>query len=578
MVIELNNFESYINGKILKRGLDYWESGAVEDLENDGGKVEAWVIGTEEYKVELELEKDKVTWHSCTCPYDMGPVCKHVVAVLFELSGLEKEEVKPKKRRGRPPKSSVEKIKTRQKKKTDNKKSKKPQFKTLIKELGEEELRQFIMDLASHDRNVKNRFMAFFSYKWSKGSKEDYKVIFRNTLRSYTGRYGFLDYSNSIRFSREIVGMMSDVPQWIKTSPYNALALCQAVVEEVHKVYEEGVDDSSGDFGGLSYIALDYLKQLSGENNPEVQEDIFNYCISESKNKVYSDYGDGWHEFMGIVIPLTDTLERKNQLFESLDEKLKRIENNTWSKQYYSEKIAKIKFKVLERLLPEEADELKRQNIRLPSFRQEAIANAFENKDYGTARELAAQGILDDKEKAGLVKQWKMWLYEIAVITEDEKAALKLAKDFFETGHKTMEDYHRLKKHFPKDKWDKEVIRILKKLSKGWAYGIANDICVEEQKWDILKKKLATNPRFSSLKMYGKYIAANIGKDELIEMYEKAVWSSLVQTGRNIYREVCQGIRQMKPFSTKKHYNELITAIKEEYPRRPALWDELNKL
>ena len=49
-------------------------------------------------KSTFSTDGDEVVDYSCDCPYDMGPVCKHVVAALFELqhdSFTEYEDITP---------------------------------------------------------------------------------------------------------------------------------------------------------------------------------------------------------------------------------------------------------------------------------------------------------------------------------------------------------------------------------------------------------------------------------------------------------------------------------------------------
>lgn len=50
------------------------------------GRYSATVEGTDIYKVAVHIGQDDTILSSdCHCPYDMGPVCKHEVAVYYEL-------------------------------------------------------------------------------------------------------------------------------------------------------------------------------------------------------------------------------------------------------------------------------------------------------------------------------------------------------------------------------------------------------------------------------------------------------------------------------------------------------------
>ena len=84
-MITIDNFEGIVPYKILMRGEEYYESGAVSDLkETLPGEWTATVDGTRSYTVEISLEGDKVDSWYCDCPYD-GGICKHVVATLFAI-------------------------------------------------------------------------------------------------------------------------------------------------------------------------------------------------------------------------------------------------------------------------------------------------------------------------------------------------------------------------------------------------------------------------------------------------------------------------------------------------------------
>lgn len=92
MQIPLNEFEQLIDETILKRGLAYFKGGAITDFSKiSNGEYEAIVSGTEDYTVQLEVENNTIIEHNCDCPYDMGTVCKHVVAVIFHLQQDELE-------------------------------------------------------------------------------------------------------------------------------------------------------------------------------------------------------------------------------------------------------------------------------------------------------------------------------------------------------------------------------------------------------------------------------------------------------------------------------------------------------
>ena len=67
------------------RGEEYYHSGAVSDLQRRGDTLLAEVEGSqyEPYRVTVELGEGGIVSADCTCPYDWGGYCKHIVAVLL---------------------------------------------------------------------------------------------------------------------------------------------------------------------------------------------------------------------------------------------------------------------------------------------------------------------------------------------------------------------------------------------------------------------------------------------------------------------------------------------------------------
>ena len=85
---EIQRFLNDVDSKIYRRGLDYYRSGMVECVDWDGSYATAEVCGSEEnpYLVEIGFSDDgEIEDWSCDCPYEWGPVCKHVVAALLAL-------------------------------------------------------------------------------------------------------------------------------------------------------------------------------------------------------------------------------------------------------------------------------------------------------------------------------------------------------------------------------------------------------------------------------------------------------------------------------------------------------------
>jgi uncharacterized Zn finger protein len=133
MQIPLNSFENYIDETILKRGLQYFKKGQVGEIEEVSvGEYQAVVQGTENYLVQLTIKNDVITSSVCDCPYDGGPVCKHITAVIF---ALQQEELGMQN-------GALPKAKTAAK--TFKKKTPAEEANELLEKVTHEELKEFI--------------------------------------------------------------------------------------------------------------------------------------------------------------------------------------------------------------------------------------------------------------------------------------------------------------------------------------------------------------------------------------------------------------------------------------------------
>lgn len=70
------------------RGRQYYLDGAVGEVARRGAEISAHVEGSDvdPYRVRIRLNDGGVADARCTCPYDWGGYCKHIVAVLMKLA------------------------------------------------------------------------------------------------------------------------------------------------------------------------------------------------------------------------------------------------------------------------------------------------------------------------------------------------------------------------------------------------------------------------------------------------------------------------------------------------------------
>lgn len=67
------------------RGVDYFHEGAILEPVSQGMELRAECAGSEyePYQISVTLDAKGIAQTSCTCPYDWGGICKHLVALLL---------------------------------------------------------------------------------------------------------------------------------------------------------------------------------------------------------------------------------------------------------------------------------------------------------------------------------------------------------------------------------------------------------------------------------------------------------------------------------------------------------------
>jgi uncharacterized Zn finger protein len=80
-----------VSGKSFERGKEYARSQAVRDLILRDQTLQASVAGSTYYRVSIGFSDRSIQSAKCSCPYDFGGWCKHIVAVL--LVGMEQPQI-----------------------------------------------------------------------------------------------------------------------------------------------------------------------------------------------------------------------------------------------------------------------------------------------------------------------------------------------------------------------------------------------------------------------------------------------------------------------------------------------------
>jgi len=566
MQIPLDQFEQFIDETILNRGLSYFKKGHVSEIEEiSSGVYESVVEGTEDYTVHLTIKNGNIVDYVCDCPYDWGPVCKHVVAVIYHL---QQEKLGLKK------KTPVSKL--ARKKKHEKRKTIADRVNELLETISHDELKQFIHEQAQQNPPLRNLFLLSFAHHNKDETKELYEKQVKSILRSASGRHGFIDWSAAIHVGEAVANLLHSAQKHFENKNYkSSFLICTAVMEQMTEALQYA-DDSNGDIGGNIDSAFEMLCNIAAENlTEEMRKLILDYSFSAFENQIYS----GWDWHLGMLYLASDLLSTEEEI-----QHIFKLIDKAQRSEYEQEHAQSIKYNILKKKRGEtEADKYLEQHISNSILRREAIAKALKEKNYEKANSIANDGvILDKKDKPGLAKEWYDWLLKIAQAQKNKEKIIEYSRLLFIDNFRHEQDYYQiLKQNIPPEKWDSFVEEVLRDIAakKGWLdTSLIASIYIKQEWWDRLLELVKKSPNLNTIEHYEKYLSKDYA-DELVHLYSKAILEFMkYNMGRNHYQNACRYLRRIIKLGAREKANEIIATLRAEYPKRKALMDELNRV
>lgn len=581
-MLKLSNFEKQVNGTILSSAKKYYQDGKIIDLEKSNDNFwRAEVTGTETYSVEVTLGKNNaISDYSCNCPYD-GGTCKHVVAVFFAI----RDEIK-----------NAPTVKT--------KTSQKLVFDDLVKKIGLKELQQFIVSYAVKSKDFKTDFELYFADKDERiDVSKKYGDLIKKIIRKHSDAdWGVISYRSAYSLSRDMDKLIATGHDLVNKNNFkDAFLLVKPVLKEMVEVIPES-DDSNGDIGDTIQNAIRLLQNISeaGQVANELKEQVFNFLQSELGNAIYFDYGDYGYELFAVFQNLAVALGKSEQFLKFIDDRVASLTGayTDYRKDFFrTQKIDFLKATGNSK----EAEALIHQNMDIVEVRLLEVNKAINRKDFVKAKMLIAEGIkvAEQKKHPGTVADWQKELLRIAVLEKDKSTIRYYTKHFaFDRWFNELY-YKQWKQTFSATEWkdaiEKHIEGTIAAITKEYEKGKkkmwnppANPpllreiapIYIQEKYWDRLLALVQKEADMHTTLEYHKYLFKEY-PGELIEIYLPAFECKADRcNSRSEYAELAGKMKMViKDIpAAKSKIIALAKKLKQKYPRRPAMIEELDKI
>ncbi len=436
--MNIDTFELEIEEKILDRGYDYWQSGSVQKIvHSEGNRITAVVMGSEPYRVSIELDKKGDITHSCTCPYDYGPICKHVVALLYEIEERQLNNSEPGEQggdgggesdggngNGNGNGNENGDIEVEGEDRDDL-----SRLEEILGNLEARELRALVLEHVRHDLSWGNDLLGRYSES-DEESYHHYCAMLEEQLDACRGRHGYIDYHQASMAGDEASDMVDRARVLIGDQKFDqAIPMLHAVCTVMAEGIEEA-DDSDGSIGGAIEDAIDCFQEMAVD--PDLPDAIRIRLISlltdQELLSTLSDYS--WDSNLLSILPhLVETAEEEKQVLSlladhygaaadsSVDEG---VRQGSWNRSYMAEEAARIMLALFQRRRsPAEIEAFIRAHTYMPSFRRLVLQQHLERGEYQELYREAEEGIIQDAGLPGLVREWTGWILKGAQASGD---------------------------------------------------------------------------------------------------------------------------------------------------------------
>lgn len=230
----MSDWKTAIPAKILERGIDYYDAGSVTSLTKLANGWRATVAGSTDYTVFVPATMDPRR-AQCNCPYFAGgKVCKHIVAAFKAVEDGYVPGDAPKE--SKPAPETIESI---------------------VSRIDASELRAFVVEAAKNDERFERRLRGSFGVADLKKAKRELQKATTEIKRSYESG-GFIDWRASGGFANEYLpAVEAIVAPFFKLK--DADSLIDLAIARFVQLQRIAIDDSDGFFSDAMADIMEHL-------------------------------------------------------------------------------------------------------------------------------------------------------------------------------------------------------------------------------------------------------------------------------------------------------------------------------
>jgi hypothetical protein len=549
---------------VFDRAVSYREEGRIGRIDRFGEIVSAAVQGSQPdpYDVEIEVrdvEADAPTIDAtCTCPYDWGGCCKHIIAVLLECSTSETDLEDERE--------SVERV---------------------LSDAHPEELREFLLEECERNADTRRRLLTRFEEQDTQ-SVYDYRQEMSQQYRGpATYRYEGPDFEefHDLAESHRRQG-----------NPLEAATIYRAMtevrVENMDMVEDYYAEDFEAELDG--FVECLHEAGLGPEGRQEYIEYLFDRWASD--DAAVETFAGQYEEALWALCTDEADLRYWRSLLEKdlpteiperggIDPETGLLETTG---RYRAERLLETYADLLDALGDTDA------------LREVYDEYYLDNREFCLeyARQLAEEGAMEraiDVAEEGLDafsnnERLRRFLIEAYADRDPERHKTLLREQFLETGD--WDCYEQLRARCSDEEWEaivadfedafegSNVHRLIQLYLREGREEAAFETVIKTARGeadDALRGLLRDN----GLAILSEYRGDVAGHDpeRYYEVYEDRLEPFLADTtGRDHYRTVVEYLEEMRELGFDEQFEAFVAHVKEKHSNRPAFLDEMEAL
>lgn len=514
-------------------------------------RVTATVSGTRDYRVEIDLRAEKMIYATCTCPYDWGGHCKHIVATLLAINDDDGE---------------VERL-------VQSSSIKRQSLKGLLNSVQVEELRRFLEQEIERTPEMGERFRAYFSKADDGRPLAEYKGEVES-LFDQAYDHGFIPYGEELDFE-PLIDMAGIYFQ--KGNFMEAAKVYRAIFETIDERLED-VDDSDENYSmEFTYCLESFLGSIvqagiRGDNKRAYIE----YLFARYRESEY--FADEFRDALDKFCTSDEDFECWRELLKpQIQEQVSGEED--FHKRYHAQELISMQIHVLSRLKEAHAElyALLEQFYRFDDKIGLMYARQLlKDGDRKRAMEVAEECLTLFPDYA--LRDVREFLCEIFRQEDPQKYKDALLSLFFQS--RDWKYYQQLKAVCSQDDWSGFLQQMLDHFARtGHDNDTVVDIYLSDQMYEEALQEVLGQESLYFLRRY-HYKLASLYPEQYFKAYQELIFPFAgKETGRRHYREVVSCLQRMKEIEGfEREFREILKMLREKHKRQPAFIDEMKNL